>query len=186
MEKTITAILLILISLSTYSQDYSISVNMDNRPEPLFFGVGVQGMIRLNDKLQLSPNITYYFKNEDTYENINQKYSTLNYNVDLHYRVELANGHIISPFVGIGGMTIFYNYTPNFENMELTPVLPPPGTVKHIDSNDFELPVSIGVRGEWAIWENVFINTQAKYSFLTIDRYLDDFFTLTAGVGYKF
>ena len=44
---------------------------------------------------------------------------------------------------------------------------------------------NIGIAGRWSFVNKFFINTQAKYSIAT-DEYWDSYFTLTAGVGYRF
>ncbi|MDU1889378.1 MAG: hypothetical protein E6767_01700 [Dysgonomonas sp.] len=181
-------------SISVFSQKAMVSINGNYRTEAKDFGLGTQVMIPIYKGLHIAPGITYFFEKEyefDTYMVKGKvKNKTLNYGVDIHYAFNLPYSRsFVSPFIGVEGMSSWSNTSGS--SMGITQGNPGSVVPNYKWSsfggnfNNFTVLGNVGVAAKWFASNNIFINTQVKYSLL-FDDMDSNHFVFTAGLGYAF
>jgi len=188
-------VLFIFVNLSAQRVSWSFNGNYHTELES--FGVGTQVILPVYKGLAFAPNITYYFEKELSYTSDSYllyseghvKTKGIDYGLDVHYIFDLEESDAsISPFIGIAGTTLWHCSTGYNRSVGF---LAGGGTSTSINKFENRKSVTaaafanIGIAGRWSFVNKFFINTQAKYSIAT-DEYWDSYFTLTAGVGYRF
>lgn len=195
MKKTIIAFVLFLLACTytTYAQKVPVSINGSYRTDFREYGnirdwgIGAQTIIPIYKSLHIAPNISYFFESETKYLFTIEKHKSLNYGIDVHYVFNLANNKIsTSPFVGVEGATYWFNsnktISPKFDELF-------PSIGKSISDMNNKAKThafgNIGVSARYLINDDIFLNSQIKFSALFEDLE-SNLFTFSMGIGYLF
>ncbi|WP_029904064.1 outer membrane beta-barrel protein [Prevotella sp. 10(H)] len=197
MKKTLALLIAVLTCIGAmHAQKVSLSFNGNYRTKYKDFGIGTQVMIPVYNNFFIAPGVSYYFDKEYKldYEMINSKTNnkSFNYGLDIHYAFFLkGTNSFVSPFIGVEGMVIWSKTTGSYLGVSSNSsgIGVPHREWSSFGSDDWhsfsDVVGNIGIAGKWFTNNNLFFNTQVRYS-IDFDNMDYNFFVFTAGVGYAF
>lgn len=167
MKKSLLALVcLIAFSVSAFAQKGQSAVGLNlgysiglDEPKPKNFEIGAKYQYNISDPIRLEAAFNYGFKNKVQ----GVDFSVMDYNLNAHYLVNVAEQFKFYPIVGLGALTA-------------------KASVGDYSSSETKFAANVGVGGELALGEKLALNLEIKY------QYCKDFGTLPIrlGLAYKF